>query len=156
MDTNVMQEFMSMNMNKIEKWSMALLTLLILVNAVLFISMQNWSAMIWMITTLIVLYCFYQALDLFQQDQNATLRYITTLEDSYTASVLRETERKEEIARANANYFLKKVVALKNENAQLKILNKNLLEHQKTKNNYGRNNTYKRATKKRNTRNYKK
>lgn len=119
-----------------KKWMKWVLAIMCVANAALYIADGNWSALLWMIFACLCLHNISQlnkhvenyhsiieVQNSYIEDADEHINYLVGLD------MFKEL-KKAECWRANCERALKNMVALKEENKQLKILNRNLLHNQ--------------------------
>jgi hypothetical protein len=119
-----------------KKWMKWVLAIMCVANGALFVVGGNWSALLWMIFACLCLYIVVLLDTHLGRCHDAIKEQYSYIEDAdehinYLVGLDMFKElKKAECWRTNCERALKNMVALKEENRQLKILNRNLLHNQ--------------------------
>lgn len=96
--------------------------LLLIVAGASSIATKNWTSLSWNICAMLLLFIIKMQQQELQKNKH-----------SPSFSLLVATIREKNLAIISAKYYLKRIAQLKAENEQLKILNRNLLNHSRNK-----------------------
>lgn len=120
---------------KVIRWLGIFYCIITVMLIAVFVSKQNWSALMWMVITSILLCGKIRDLKSFDGLQRKVRRlqeYIATIESSGNYQAVIKAENYASVMMENARRYLIRIIELRAEVEQLRILNKNLIENRHT------------------------